>query len=171
MRRTTTAAGILALAITAIGALAATGGSADTPGARTVTFFEDGRSGTFAFIDNRPRSPVANPDSPRARFSLGDQAAFSERLLDRQGGRAVGRVFATETVVAGSRFPRVINLIHAVFRLRDGQIVIDAAVDERHPADVRAAVTGGTGAYEGARGTFTTRPGRTGNADRIVLLP
>jgi homoserine kinase len=73
--------------------------------------------------------------------------------------------------VAGSRFPRVTNLIHAVFRLDDGQIVVDAAVDERHPDQVRAAVTGGTGAYEGARGTFTTRPGKAGNTDQVVLLP
>jgi hypothetical protein len=168
MRRTTRATGVLILAATAI---TATSGSAQTPGARTITFFEDGKDGTFAFIDNRPHSPVPNPDSPRARFSLGDQAAFSERLLDRQGGKAAGRVFATETVVAGSRFPNVTNLIHAVFRLADGQIVVDAAVDERHPDKVRAAVTGGTGAYEGARGTFTTRPGKAGNTDQVVLLP
>jgi hypothetical protein len=167
----TRAAGALILATAAIMALHTTGGSAQAPGARTVSFFEDGASGTFAFIDNRPHSPAANPDSPRARFSLGDQAAFNERLLDRKGGTPVGRVFATETVVAGTRFPRVTNLIHAVFVLRDGQIVVDAAVDERHPGQVRAAVTGGTGAYEGARGTFTTRPGSAGNADQIRLLP
>jgi homoserine kinase len=73
--------------------------------------------------------------------------------------------------MAGSRFPRVTNLIHAVFRLHDGQIVIDAAVDERHPENVRAAVVGGTGAYEGASGTFTTKPGRSGNEDTLHLLP
>jgi hypothetical protein len=167
MRRT----GGLIAATAVIAVAASTGGNAQTAGSRTVTFFEDGSSGTFAFIDNRPHSPAANPDSPKARFSLGDQAVFSERLLDRAGGKAVGRVFATQTVVAGSRFPRVTNLIHAVFRLQDGQIVIDAAVDARHPEKVRAAVTGGTGAYEGARGTFTTSPGKTGNTDQIVLLP
>jgi hypothetical protein len=171
MRGTTRAAGILIVTTSVIAVITASGGSAQTPGERTIAFFEDGSSGTFAFIDNRPHSPVANPDSPRARFSLGDQAAFSERLLDRAGGKPVGRVFATQTVVAGSRFPNVINLMHAVFRLQDGQIVIDAAVDARHPEKVRAAVTGGTGAYEGARGTFTTRPGDTGNADQILLLP
>ena len=171
VRRTTRAAGILTAAAIAIVTVTATGGSAQTPGGRTITFFEDGRTGTFAFIDNPPRSPVSNPDSPKARFSLGDQAAFSERLLDRKGGNPVGRVFATETVMAGSRFPRVTELIHAIFRLRDGQIVIDAAVDERHPDDVRAAVTGGTGAYEGARGTFTTHSGTAGNSDQIRLLP
>jgi phytoene dehydrogenase-like protein len=171
MGRSNRRAGIVIAAAAAIAVVASTGGNAQTPGSRTVTFFEDGSSGTFAFIDNPPHSPVANPDSPKARFSLGDQAAFSERLLDRAGGRAVGRVFATETVVAGSRFPRVTNLIHAVFRLQGGQIVVDAAVDERHPEKVRAAVTGGTGVYEGARGTFTTSPGKTGNSDQIVLLP
>jgi hypothetical protein len=165
-----TAKVVAILVVAAAATATATAGSAQT-GGRTVTFFEDSNHGSFAFIDNRPHSPVANPDSPKARFSLGDQAAFTERLLDRQGGKTVGRVFGTQTVVAGSRYPRVTNLIHAVFRLRDGQIVIDAAVDGRHPAKVRAAVTGGTGAYEGARGTFTTRPGDAGNADRILLLP
>jgi hypothetical protein len=171
MRRATRTAGILIAATTAIATAAATGGSAQAPGGRTVTFFEDGSSGTFAFIDNRPHSPVPNPDSPKARFSLGDQAAFTSRLLDRRGGKPVGQVFATTTIMAGSRFPRVTNLIHAVFALRDGQIVIDAAVDQRHPDKVRAAVTGGTGAYEGARGTFTTRPGSAGNSDQVLLLP
>jgi hypothetical protein len=168
MRSILTTAGVLILGSTAVAAVTAAGGSA---AARTVTFFEDGRSGAFTFVDNRPHSPVPNPDSPKARFSLGDQAAFNERLLDHRGGKPVGRVFATETVVAGSRFPRVTDIIHAVFRFGDGQIIVEAAVDERHPEQVRAAVTGGTGAYAGARGTFTTQPGKTGNADRIELLP
>ena len=167
----TAAAGILVIAAAATAGLTATRGSAQSGAGRNVTFFEDGSHGTFAFIDNRPHSPVRNPDSPRARFSLGDQAAFSERLLDRKGGTPIGHVYATETVLAGTRFPRVTNLIHAIFRLRGGQIVIDAAVDERQPDKVRAAVTGGTGAYEGARGTFTTRPGKTGNTDQVRLLP
>src|SRR4030081_2249771 len=117
MRKTTRAASILIAAVATIATATLIGGSAHGAGGRTVTFFEDSRTGTFAFIDNPPRSPVSNPDSPKARFSLGDQAAFSERLLDRKGGNPVGRVFATETVMAGSRFPRVTNLIHAIFRL------------------------------------------------------
>jgi hypothetical protein len=80
-------------------------------------------------------------------------------------------MFATETVMAGSRYPGVTNLIHAVFRFRDGQIVIDAVVDERHPDKARAAITGGTGAYEGARGTFATHPGTNGSTDEMLLLP
>ncbi|MEA2169703.1 MAG: hypothetical protein QOF76_3003 [Solirubrobacteraceae bacterium] len=170
MRRVLTTASALILGSTAVAAVTAAGGSAAARG-RTVTFFEDGRSGAFVFVDNRPHSPVPNADSPKARFSLGDQATFNERLLDHRGGKPVGRVFATETVVAGSRYPRVTDSIHAIFRFADGQIIVDTVVDERHPERVHAAVTGGTGAYEGARGTFTTKPGRTGNADRIELLP
>jgi hypothetical protein len=170
MRRILTAAGVLTLGSTAVAAITV-GGSAAATGGRTVTVFEDGRSGAFVFVDNRPHSPARNPDSPKARFSLGDQAAFNERLLDHRGGKPVGRVFATETVVAGSRYPHITDSIHAIFRFTDGQIIVDTVVDERHPERVHAAVTGGTGAYEGARGTFTTRPGKTGNADRIELLP
>jgi hypothetical protein len=156
--------------ITAV-AVTASGGSAKDTRGRIVTFFEDGNGGTFAFIDNPPHSPVQNPESPKARFSLGDQAAFTSRLLDHKGGKIVGQMFATETVMAGSRYPGVTNLIHAVFRLPGGLIVIDAVVDERHADKIRAAVTGGTGAYEGARGTFTTRPSNAGNADQVLLLP
>jgi hypothetical protein len=171
MRRATRTAGILIAATTAIATAAATGGSAQAPGARTVTFFEDGKTETLALIDNRPHSPVPNPNSPKARFSRGDQAAFTERLLDRKGGTPVGRLFGTITVMAGSRYPRLTNLTHVIVRLHDGQIVIDAVVDQSHPAKIRAAVTGGTGAYEGARGTFTTRPGSAGNSDQVLLLP
>jgi hypothetical protein len=169
--QTTRVAGVLILAAIAVAAATAMNGNAAASGTHTVAFFEDGNNGTLAFIDNRPHSPVASPDSPKARFSLGDQAAFTARLLDHKDGKAVGEMFATETVMAGTRYPRVTNLIHAIVRLHDGQIVIDAVVDERDPAKLRGAVTGGTGTYEGARGTFTTHPGNSGNSDQIVLLP
>jgi hypothetical protein len=155
----------------AIAANATAPSAADPSAARTVTFFEAQGGGTFRFIDQPPPSPVSNSDSPRARFSTGDQAYWTGVILDRSGGKPIGRVFGAETVMRGTRFPNVTNMIHAIFRLNAGAIVVDAVVDENHPARVRGAVTGGTGAYEGARGTFTTSPGARGNADTLRLLP
>jgi hypothetical protein len=162
---------VVAIAAAAVAVPWTPAGSAQQPGGRTVTLFESGRGGRFRLVDHPPRSPVANPESPRARFSLGDQGYWTGLILNRRGGRRIGRVYGAETVVSGSRFPKVVNVVHAIFRLDDGQIVVEAVVDERHPERIRGAVLGGTGAYEGARGTFTTKPGAHGNADTIALLP
>jgi hypothetical protein len=145
--------------------------AAQQPAGRTVVLFESGQGGSSRFVDNPPRSPVSNPDSPRARFSIGDQGYWTSPILDRRGGKRIGRVYGAETVLRGTRFPKVENVIHAIFKLADGQIVVDAVVDERHPELAQGAITGGTGAYEGARGTFTTKPGSSGNEDSLRLLP
>jgi hypothetical protein len=166
MKHAIAIAGLVLVTTAGSSAVAMTGPSAG----RTVTVFEDGRDGTYAFFDHPPKSPVHNPNSPRARFSLGDEAAFTTNLLDRAGGMSVGRVYATESVMSGSRFPHVTVMVHAVFWLHRGKLVVDAVVNETHPERVRGAVTGGTGAFEGARGTFTTVPGRIGNIDTFSLV-
>jgi hypothetical protein len=162
---------ILVAATAAIGLGRGRDSAAQTPGAQDVTVFEAEQGGTGAFVDNPPHSPVSDPESPRARFSIGDQGYWTGIILDRPGGRRIGRVYGAESVMRGKRFPKVVNVIHAIFRLTSGQVVVDAVVDERHPERVRGAITGGTGAYEGARGTFTTRPGAHGNQDTFHLLP
>ena len=78
--------------------------AAQQPGGRTITLFESGRGGTFRLVDHPPRSPVANAESPRARFSLGDQGFWTGLILDRRGGSRIGRVYGAETVMSGSRF-------------------------------------------------------------------
>jgi hypothetical protein len=143
----------LAAACTATAA-SASGGEQQRNAPQTITFVQDNRHGDFAFVDNIPHSPDPNPDSPKARFSLGDQAFFHAVLLDQKGGSRIGHVYATETVVRGSHYPNVTNMIHAVLVFNDGQVVVDAIANEAHPSDIRAAVTGGTGAYEGAIGTL-----------------
>jgi hypothetical protein len=148
-----------------------TGDSAAQPNSRTITLFEAGTGGTLDFVDNPPRSPATNPDSPRFRLSVGDQGYWTGIILDRRGGKRVGSVIGAETVVKGKQFPKVENIIHAIFKLSDGQIVVDAVVDEAHPEQTQAAIIGGTGAYEGARGTFTTKPGKDGNQDTLRLIP
>ena len=169
MRWGLTSLGAALAAATAIAIVPAGGSSAQT-GGRTITLFGDEHGGTSAFIDNRPHSPVADPESPKARASMGDQGYFTQTVRDTKGGKRVGKVFGTETVMSGTRFPHITDIVHAVFALTDGQIIVEHALDESRKA-VPAAVIGGTGAYVGARGTFTSKPGRSGNEYTITLLP
>src|SRR5204863_10124111 len=100
--------GAMAIAIAANGTAPSAAGLSAS---RTVTLFEAQTGGTFQFIDQPPRSPVSNSDSPRARFSTGDQAYWTGVILDRSGGKPIGRVFGAETVMRGTRFPNVTNMI------------------------------------------------------------
>jgi hypothetical protein len=71
----------------------------------------------------------------------------------------------------GTRFPNVENVIHAIFKLTDGQIVLGTVgvragtAGDRAPDKLRVLLV------EGARGTFTTKPSDHGNEDTPHLLP
>jgi hypothetical protein len=158
-----------ALAVATALALVPVGGSSGQTGDRTITLFGDENGGTYGFVDNPPRSPASDPTSPKARFSMGDQGYWTGIIRDRKGGRRAGTVFGTETVLSGKRFPHVTNIVHAVFALTDGQIIVEHALDESRKA-VPAAVIGGTGAYAGATGTLLVTPARGGNEYTITLL-
>jgi hypothetical protein len=154
------AAGLAAVAMIVV---VAVDSSAQTPGARTLTFFErtGGRS-LFKYIDVKPKSSN--------RASLGDRQVFDDPILDQKGGKRRGSLFVEETVVRGGRFSHVVTLFHGAYRLGDGQIAIEGS----HPfAKHRfsGAVVGGTGAYEGAHGTVTVEVIKHGAHDTLNLLP
>lgn len=113
-------------------------------------------------IDVRPRGT-----------SIGDQSIGAISL--RSGGRLVGRLMAVCTANDRSFEGRqcVITLV-----LRDGQLTahgggldrrIPGAPGHGHQGD-SFAVTGGTGAYEGASGALTLRETRGGRTEVTVTL-
>lgn len=162
-----------ATALAAIGAATAlaASGSAQTPGGRTLTFFEDAAHGSEALIDNAPKSPSANPGSRRFRLSAGDELVVRTPILDRKGGKRLGTLYAQASVVGGSRFQNAVFLVHGVLKLADGQLAFTGAIkDQRLNTE---AVIGGTGAYDGARGTIisTDVDGGSGAQDEVRLLP
>ena len=160
-----TATAVTAAAATA--AVLAAGGSAQAPGTRTLTFRETDRGSTFAAVDNPPRSR-SRRGFP-TRFSAGDTLAFSQPLI-QGSGPATGTLHATCTATTGraQRFERVVFECHGTTTLPNGTITLEGAVrfGDEHAI---IAVTGGTGAYTGARGTFTS----AGNpsTDTFTLLP
>lgn len=101
---------------------------------------------------------------------MGDHDYWTQVLRDARGGKRVGKVFGSDTVMGGTRFPRVTNIVHAVVVLTDGQIIAEQALDETKHG-VPAAVIGGTGSYVGARGTRVVSQAKGGSTLTITLMP
>jgi hypothetical protein len=154
-------------AVVAVTLLAATGG-AQQPAGRTITLIQ--RGGTFGFVDNPPKSPDPQFETRRARVSVGDMFAGSGRLFDAANpARRLGTFhFACTITVGGRPEPAPVQCTGAM-RLADGTLTL--AVGGRLGQTTAAAVTGGTGAYEGAEGTAVETERRRGSRWTIRLLP
>jgi len=62
------------------------------------------------------------------------------------------------TVRAGRTFVQARFQCNATLTLKDGTIAVNTAFrGNQRDEDVRSAITGGTGAYEGARGSISQR--------------
>ncbi|HEX7300583.1 MAG TPA: hypothetical protein VF257_16415 [Solirubrobacteraceae bacterium] len=152
-------------------ALWAQAGSAQAPGPITLSFYEPANGGTFNVVDNAPRSPVKNPESRRYRFSIGDEVLFSQSVFDRKGGTKQGTIYGEATVVKGRTFRSVLFLGRVVYVLNNGDQITAHGVFA-FAADARVPVTGGTGAYEGRRGTVVSHNNADGSSqDTLTLLP
>jgi hypothetical protein len=139
---------------TALVLFATPSGNAQTDGARTLTFFEDGIHGTFKFVDAAPKSRTKNLASKRFRFTPGDELVAHSPLLTTEGGDRIGMGYVTATAVVGGRLRRAVMVGTSVLKLRDGQIVLEGVSElDIDPASAGPTpVVGGSGAYEGARG-------------------
>jgi hypothetical protein len=149
------------LAVTAAIVLATTGG-AQAPGERTLKFVAKG--GSSKFVDNPPRQRRRNqPPSP------GDAFLFSSPEYDQNGAR-VGTVVLSCLIGPGKGLPTDCT---ANLKLSDGTITFAGRATGSRTTVL--AVTGGTGAYEGARGSVTsinrTSADNSPSDDIIHLLP
>jgi hypothetical protein len=134
-----------------IGGLLATSGGAQqqapTGTLRIVTLDKEDRGHT---VDNPPKQGMRRPPSP------GDIGVLRHRLRNTSRERVgSGRVVFMWTGRGGA-------VVYGVFKLRGGLIAFEG-ITSRSATDIHA-ITGGTGAYNGAAGTLTVlknRPGRT----------
>ena len=157
---------LAALAAVFAAMLASTGG-AQVPDGRTFKLVEEDESAAFG--DVAPRSQ----NSRNPRFSGGDMHVFTSRLFDDANTR-VGRLYAQCITVRGGRtFVQASFQCNATIELRDGTLAISGAFrGNQRDEDVLTAVTGGTGAYEGARGSISQRNLPRGRMENTVhLLP
>ena len=153
-------------------ALWAQAGSAQAPAATTLSLYEPANGGTFKILDNAPSSPVKNPGSKRYRFSVGDQVIFSNPVLDHKGGTRVATLYVEGTVVKGKTFASATVLSRVVLVFTNGDQLNAQGIFSFSGADVRIAIVGGTGAYQGARGTVVSHSNADDSSqDTLTLLP
>jgi hypothetical protein len=170
MRRLPTIIGTGLVAAATASAIAVTSGSAQAPGDRTLTFVERTVPANSAFADVPPLWTKKRPGP-----SAGDGFLFDDTVLDATGATKVGRLRGRCSFVKVAKKPdESVGLCDTIYVLRDGTITVSATFAfDRAPHSL--AVTGGTGAYEGARGSAvsTDRPGRNNplSDTTIHLLP
>jgi hypothetical protein len=157
----------LALGATAatIALVLAANGSGQVSGARTIKLFEAPKGGTFGFVDNAPKT---NRKDPHA--SIGDILAFSNPIFDGSRTHRLGVSSAQCIATRAGRIASATYTCSGTFALNDGTIAV-AALQRGEPTTQQLAVTGGTGAYNGARGTIVARMLKSGTEDTITLLP
>ena len=147
---------IAAAALATAAAVIVPGTSAQTPTAQpraagplTVQFRH--RDAKVKLVDLPPKMTRRQPSE-----SPGDLAVGSARLRDGAGA-VVGELHQS-FMVTGGRREATTELITATIVLRDGQITLQGLADNRKPnAPLTAAITGGTGAYDGVRGSAHVR--------------
>jgi len=152
---------VVLAAITAAAVFVTTGG-AQREGERTLTLIE-GSEGADSFVDNPPKST-----GQVFRTSPGDLYVVRTPLDDEAGARQ-GTLHASCTVTRGGAIDKTVLQCTGTFRLADGTLEFSTLFvgqsDRRE-----AALTGGTGAYEGARGSDVSAFGPNGNRIHTVHL-
>ncbi len=163
MKRLSATAALAVAGVTAA-VVAGSGASAQVPaaGPRTIAFSEIESKNPCCIADVAPKSR-----SKREPFmSPGDQLVFSQELRAASGKR-IGRLYSKCTSTAGAPLSRARYVCEGVYRFADGTLTTAGIADFAETST--GAVTGGTGAYANARGTFSVKTGRTKN-DVIVTL-
>ena len=162
MKRSAAVAATTAVAL-ATGAVLTVSGSAQTAGETQIKLVTKNCAFKFVDVPPRGRGRMAPPGA-------GDLATLSCQLENAAGTR-IGTLDSTSQFTVGGRRARGVAI--GIYKLANGEIHF-MATNTR--SNVSGSVIGGTGAYAGARGTFTAvdRPGeKDGNPsdDTITLLP
>jgi hypothetical protein len=159
------------LALTATAAAAGTAlvlasvGSGQGSAARTIRLYEAPKGSTFGFVDNAPKTSRKDPHA-----SIGDILAFSNQIFDESRTHRLGVSSAQCIATRPGRIASATYICSGTFALENVSIAV-AGLQRGEPTTQELAVTGGTGAYDGARGTIVSRTSRAGSEDTVTLLP
>jgi hypothetical protein len=150
-------------AVTAVCVAGVAGAAKQAPGAITFHLIEKDGGGNF--VDNKPYAK-----GQRGPASLGDMFVFNATLLT-PAKKPAGSLDATCTVTRAGKSPSFVCT--GTFTLARGQLELQTVMQEG-TRTTHIAVIGGTGAYEGARGSITA-VSRGENSpytdDTVHLLP
>ena len=147
MRRTWLAiAAVPAAAATTLAVSAISGAQGQAQGGeKTLVLYENGKGNTLKVVDNKPFARKGH------RVSVGDQILVSASLQDASGAGA-GRIMLSCQYVRSTKPPL---MCQGAATLKDGTLTLAGILPEDAETNV-LAITGGTGAYDGAHGTATS---------------
>ncbi|MEA2190828.1 MAG: hypothetical protein QOI73_949 [Solirubrobacteraceae bacterium] len=152
----------LAAAVAVAFAVSRSPASAQAPGTTVLTLTELEKGSTFSHIRN-------TKTKNRQSNLRGDQIVFTNPMADA-AGKTVGRLHVECVTTKGSsNFMRSTIACSGVMTLPGGSLTLQALVSPG-VATTAGAITGGTGTYAGARGSFTSVEGRSGSKDTITLI-
>jgi hypothetical protein len=166
MHRSAAFAALAAVGVGAAGYIAQASGQETVVTLTKQTFtVQEKDTNDFAFVDNAPKTKIGR-EGPR-RLSPGDQLAFRSRLV--RDGKAVGSLWAHCLVVKGRTFGSASGDCTGTYDLGDGKLFVGVGGEKIFSAkEVVGAVTGGTGAYAGATGTFSS-PNKDNTTDTFTI--
>ena len=147
MRRIPTLIGASLVAAATASAIAVSGGSAQAPGERTLTFVERTVPRADVFADVPPLS--------KKSVSKGDGYLFRNDVLDTSGAKQGIHEGRCSYLRVTPRFIGSRLLCDGVYTLKDGTFTGTTAFTFTKKPKIDFTVAGGTGAYEGARGSGT----------------
>jgi hypothetical protein len=153
---------LVTAAIVAVPVLSASGDPV-----QTISFKEVNKGSTFKYVDN----PPVNKTHKRPVFSPGDEFLFTDPIVDDKGKDGELRAKCTierKAPASDAGFNNAHPLCEGALVLRDGTMFVDVAEGSNN---VHGAISGGTGAYANARGTFQSTNTKTGSNDVVTLVP
>jgi hypothetical protein len=134
---------------------------------QTLTVKETARGGTTDVVDHPPKSPKGGTER---RLSKDDTLVITNPLRDTSN-RPIGRVRVTCAVTKAGSFDKAAADCLGVFQMKAGKIYVTLPLDFAS-STTNGTVLGGTGAYAGLRGTWTSVQHQDGSAtDTFTLAP
>jgi hypothetical protein len=134
---------------------------------QTQTVKETARGGTTDVVDHPPKSPKGGTER---RLSKDDTLVITNPLRDTSN-RPIGRVRVTCAVTKAGSFDKAAADCLGVFQMKAGKIYVTLPLDFAS-STTNGTVLGGTGAYAGLRGTWTSVQHQDGSAtDTFTLAP
>lgn len=153
------------LACVALGAVLAVSASAEPKGKTTTITFqeqESGKGSSFKFVDNAPKSKLKHGFP--VKISAGDEFVFQNP--DFAEGKRIGRTqVSCVATKSARRFDKADFQCQGTFVFSNGTLVVSAVAGSG--STTQGAVTGGTGIYAAARGTFASV--ETGKVSNVTV--
>ena len=156
------------LACAAMIALTACGDSDDGGKLEKKSFKITEREGDdFSFSDNPPKTKLGNQGPEK--LSPGDQIGFRSDLI--RAGKDVGDLFAQCTVISGESFMDAGGDCTGVYKLAEGSLSAQVGAKPLFGEETTTGIiTGGTGDYLGASGTFSSPSNEQGDTVTTVTI-